>query len=325
MELDLWSDGAPSLGFQMTHSQQECTVRVASVEFALSQTPQRAGPTGLGGLGAGLGGGVARLGGGDDEVGDVDGHDVDVDGGDSNSSRSSPRILLDMTRVLWPSSLPLADFIMEQALHNQGDEMCRIPLLARAAAKRRLNQPTGIRALELGAGCAGLPGMALAALVADEVTLTDVASALPLLEENVRRFTDAAAASGNTRCGKIDVRAFDWLDGEHIADMASDLGYDVVVGTDIAYADSLLEPLVRATMAVLKPGGVLLLSENLRSRRMHHEARAAFGKPGYFAVTVPQVGTFADHLEEEAALLVGTWQCESEARAMRRKLAVCKK
>ena len=58
---------------------------------------------------------------------------------------------------------------------------------------------------------------------------------------------------------------------------------------------------------------------------MHHEARAAFGKPGYFAVTVPQVGTFADHLEEEAALLVGTWQCESEARAMRRKLAVCKK
>ncbi|XRB18227.1 protein N-lysine methyltransferase [Pseudoscourfieldia marina] len=230
-----------------------------------------------------------------------------------------------MTRVLWPSSLPLADFITEQALHNQGDEMCRIPLLARAAAKRRLNQPTGIRALELGAGCAGLPGMALAALVADEVTLTDVASALPLLEENVRRFTDAAAASGNTRCGKIDVRAFDWLDGEHIANMASDLGYDVVVGTDIAYADSLLEPLVRATMAVLKPGGVLLLSENLRSRRMHHEARAAFGKPGYFAVTVPQVGTFADHLEEEAALLVGTWQCESEARAMRRKLAVCKK
>jgi len=96
----------------------------------------------------------------------------------------------------------------------------------------------GKRAIELGAGCAGLVGLSMACLGCSEVTLTDKAEVLPLLRENVRRFLEAAKElpvgllpeDSAARSGRIYVEEFDWLDEAQVRRHATNPGFDFVVG-----------------------------------------------------------------------------------------------
>ena len=82
----------------------------------------------------------------------------------------------------------------------------------------------GKRAVELGSGCAGLGALSLACLGCSQVTATDKGEVLPLLEENVRRFVQAAQALPQgvlpddcaARTGNILVQELDWLNKAHI-------------------------------------------------------------------------------------------------------------
>jgi predicted nicotinamide N-methyase len=105
----------------------------------------------------------------------------------------------------------------------------------------------GLRVLELGAGT-GLPGIVAAALGARVLQTDRNAAALAVCQMN-------AEYNGVM----LEQRAADWT-----AWSESDV-YDVILGADILYADSVHPQLRRIFDANLAPGGRLLLSDPFRS------------------------------------------------------------
>ena len=87
--------------------------------------------------------------------------------------------------------------------------------------------------LELGAGL-GLPGLELAARAGDAVTLSDSREALL---GQLRREAAALQPELDAAGGAIDVLELDWLDPARVAEAAAK-GYDLVIGSDICYANS---------------------------------------------------------------------------------------
>mmetsp|Transcript_102596 Transcript_102596/g.235385 ORF Transcript_102596/g.235385 Transcript_102596/m.235385 type:complete len:308 (+) Transcript_102596:25-948(+) len=96
--------------------------------------------------------------------------------------------------------------------------------------------PRTLRCLEVGAGC-GLVGLSLAALGCS-VVCTDTGPALPLLRRNVDRNRGVVG-------GKVDVVGLDWTDDEQLRILARRGPYDVIVGTDVVFAQRLVQPLLR--------------------------------------------------------------------------------
>lgn len=268
------------------------------------------------GLGFNTGPGVAR----DGEV------DVSIGGvrfavRQARGASAEDGFSLDMDKVLWEAGAVLAQFLERQCLQPQDAAVpTNLPVLARAAAERRAGRPTSLRAIELGAGCAALPGLALAALACDEVTLTDISDALPLLRENVRRFSDAFPPGVGAR---VTVAPLDWASPADLAHAAAGEGYDVVVAADVAFAEGMVESFVQAAMACLKPTGVLVLQEGTRSQRLHYKVRSSLGAAQRFATVVaPSArGAHARPLDDDTCTLVSRWQCASDARDARRRLA----
>lgn len=132
------------------------------------------------------------------------------------------------------------------------------PAMARAltSALRADDGLWGLRgrdAIELGAGCSGLPGAALALAGCSSVTLTDTAELAGRLAANVRRYAQTAAlgASQRARLGRLRVRPLDWADAAALADLAGGEGYGLVVCADCDYATSLHGPLLGVTRAAL--------------------------------------------------------------------------
>lgn len=125
--------------------------------------------------------------------------------------------------TLWNSSIILMRYIesgAEGTAHEYAPEFCK-----------------GKRAIELGAGCAGLVGLSMACLGCAEVTITDKAEVLPLLRENVKRFLDAAKALPEGALpmgcaalrGKILVEEFDWLQESQVCVSLSYSRYFIVL------------------------------------------------------------------------------------------------
>ena len=201
----------------------------------------------------------------------------------------------------------------------------------------------GKRVIELGAGCAGLPGVALALRHKMRVTLSEHPDVVPILRENIRSVKAQVAALASE--GKlprdvaeavrgIEVVAFDRRDETALAAYATDAeatqtsignakesvsvgGLPLVIWADAGYfSDHSL--LLRAAAATCAPGGVILATESLRREAATRGFRKAFGANGLFAVRVLGDG---DLRIDETWTLAMEWQNRSEGRLARRAVA----
>jgi methyltransferase-like protein 23 len=146
----------------------------------------------------------------------------------------------------------------EEATFLRGENTVRRPFgavlwpaaiaLAHEVALRRL---AGKRILELGAGT-GLPGIVAASVGAQVVQTDRQRLALHLAEQNAERNGVAT----------IEHRLADWTaweDGDR---------YDLIIGSDILYAEELHPPLRQIFEANLAPGGTVLIADPFREVSM---------------------------------------------------------
>ncbi|KAK4440695.1 protein N-lysine methyltransferase METTL21A [Sesamum alatum] len=125
----------------------------------------------------------------------------------------------------------------------------------------------GKRVIELGAGC-GVAGFGMALLGCDVIS-TDQTEVLPLLMRNVERNTSRIlqTASDSDSFGSIQVAELNWGDEDHIR--AVEPPFDYIIGTDVVYAEHLLEPLLQTILSLSGPRTTILLGYELRSTNVH--------------------------------------------------------
>lgn len=142
----------------------------------------------------------------------------------------------------------------------------------------------GKRAIELGAGC-GLAGFGMALLGCDVVS-TDQVEVLPLLMRNVERNTSwiTQANPDSASFGSITVAELDWGNKDHIR--ALDPPFDYIIGTDVVYAEHLLEPLLQTILALSGPRTTILLGYEIRSTTVH-DTMMHMWKSNFEVKTIP--------------------------------------
>ncbi|VFQ97737.1 unnamed protein product [Cuscuta campestris] len=115
----------------------------------------------------------------------------------------------------------------------------------------------GKRVLELGSGCAGICSM-VASTSAELVVPTDGdARALDLLSHNISLNLDPSSVPGKLAPAKLE-----WGDGDDIGSvrrLSGGKGFDVILGTDIAYVPEAIAPLFATARELISLGGALIL------------------------------------------------------------------
>lgn len=129
-------------------------------------------------------------------------------------------------------------------LVNLLDDSATGPLSATLAAFGERGQ---LRVLELGSGT-GLVGIAAAAALGADVTVTD----LPLVLPNLHFNADANAAILGATKGAVRVAALRWGEVEDVELIGND--FDLVLASDVVYYDHLFDPLLQ-TLKLLFDGG----------------------------------------------------------------------
>lgn len=152
-----------------------------------------------------------------------------------------------------------------------------------------------MRVLEIGAGV-GLVGLALAALGAQRVVLTDMRNIVPLLQRNAEL---NAAVCG----GAVEVRDLDWTD-----DPLPDLGtFDLIVAADCIYVHSPLDALVSVLERYSIPQTTILFTyekhDPISAERFLALAGARHFRVDYLSVADEQqkVNTIQLHRESSPA------------------------
>lgn len=105
-----------------------------------------------------------------------------------------------------------------------------------------------VRILELGSGT-GVVGIAAAAILGANVTVTDLPHVLPNIQFNV----DANSQVLEQQGGAVDVAALSWGESQHMEAVGRD--YDLILGSDVVYHDHLYDPLIK-TLRFFLLGGV---------------------------------------------------------------------
>ncbi|CAK7332211.1 unnamed protein product [Dovyalis caffra] len=143
----------------------------------------------------------------------------------------------------------------------------------------------GKRVIELGAGC-GVAGFGMALLGCD-VIATDQIEVLPLLIRNAERNTSRIMQidSSSDSFGSIQVEELNWGNEDHIR--AVDPPFDCIIGTDVVYAEHLLEPLLQTILALSGPKTTILLGYEIRSTNVH-ERMLDMWKRNFEVKTVPK-------------------------------------
>ncbi|CAA7398990.1 unnamed protein product [Spirodela intermedia] len=143
----------------------------------------------------------------------------------------------------------------------------------------------GKRAVELGAGC-GLAGFGMALLGCD-VVATDQVEVLPLLMRNVERNISRVmqANTDSASIGSIQVAELDWGNEEHVK--AIDPPVDFIIGTDIVYSESLLDPLLRTIFALSGGRTTILMCSEIRSTSVHEQMLRMWNS-NFEVTTVPR-------------------------------------
>ncbi|KAL3652990.1 hypothetical protein CASFOL_002671 [Castilleja foliolosa] len=155
--------------------------------------------------------------------------------------------------TVWDASMVFAKFL---------EKNCR---------KGRFSPPKlkGKRVIELGAGC-GVAGFGMALLGCDVVS-TDQTEVLPLLMRNAERNTSRILQMNPTSdsFGSIQVAELNWGNVDHIR--AVEPPFDYIIGTDVVYAEHLLEPLLQTILSLSGPRTTIMLGYELRSTNVHDQ------------------------------------------------------
>ncbi|XP_030503695.2 uncharacterized protein LOC115718996 isoform X1 [Cannabis sativa] len=127
----------------------------------------------------------------------------------------------------------------------------------------------GKRVIELGAGC-GVAGFGMALLGCD-VVMTDQKEVLPLLRRNVERNTSTIMQMnpGLDSFGSIKVAELSWGNEDDIRAVVPP--FDYVIGTDVVYAEHLLQPLLQTIYALSGPKTTLMVGYEIRSTSVHEQ------------------------------------------------------
>ncbi|KAF4350836.1 hypothetical protein G4B88_029209 [Cannabis sativa] len=125
----------------------------------------------------------------------------------------------------------------------------------------------GKRVIELGAGC-GVAGFGMALLGCD-VVMTDQKEVLPLLRRNVERNTSTIMQMNPDSFGSIKVAELSWGNEDDIRAVVPP--FDYVIGTDVVYAEHLLQPLLQTIYALSGPKTTLMVGYEIRSTSVHEQ------------------------------------------------------
>ncbi|KAG9444329.1 hypothetical protein H6P81_015669 [Aristolochia fimbriata] len=159
----------------------------------------------------------------------------------------------------------------------------------------------GKRVIELGAGC-GLAGFGMALLGCDVVS-TDQVEVLPLLmrnvERNVSRITQTNHDSGSF--GSINVAELDWGNKEHI--QAVDPPFDYIIGTDVVYAEHLLDPLMQTIFGLSGPRTTIMLGYEIRSTSVHKQMLEMW-KNNFEVKTIPKTKMDSKYQHDSIQLFI---------------------
>ncbi|PHT69195.1 hypothetical protein T459_28682 [Capsicum annuum] len=165
--------------------------------------------------------------------------------------------------------------------------MVLVKFLERNCRKGRFSPSKlrGKRVVELGAGC-GVAGFGMALLGCDVVS-TDQTEVLPLLMRNVERNTSRImqTISDPDSFGSIQAAELDWGNETHIKAVGPP--FDFIIGTDVVYAEHLLEPLLQTIIALSGPKTTILLGYEIRSTNVH-EKMLEMWKRNFEVKTVPK-------------------------------------
>ncbi|KAL0928329.1 hypothetical protein M5K25_000204 [Dendrobium thyrsiflorum] len=85
--------------------------------------------------------------------------------------------------------------------------------------------------------------------------------------------------------GSIEVAELDWGNEDHIRAVCPP--FDYIIGTDIVYAEHLLEPLVQTIMALSGPRTTIMLGYEIRSTTVHEQMIQTW-KDNFVMKTVPK-------------------------------------
>ncbi|KAK9663989.1 hypothetical protein RND81_14G011600 [Saponaria officinalis] len=143
----------------------------------------------------------------------------------------------------------------------------------------------GKRVIELGAGC-GVAGFGMAMLGCEVIT-TDQKEVVPLLQRNVDRNT-SMIMQANTNVdsfGSMKVAELDWGNKDHI--QAVNPPFDYVIGTDVVYAEHLLDPLLETICALSGPRTTVVLGYEIRSTSVHDKMLHMW-KSNFDVKTIPR-------------------------------------
>lgn len=109
----------------------------------------------------------------------------------------------------------------------------------------RITKPNSkLKLLELGSGT-GLAGIAAAAILGADVTLTD----LPHVLDNLRYNADINADVVKARGGSVSVKKLMWGKDEDLVGLGD---FDLVIGTDVVYYEELFDDLVASLRGLVK-------------------------------------------------------------------------
>ncbi|KAG9131805.1 hypothetical protein Leryth_009527 [Lithospermum erythrorhizon] len=107
------------------------------------------------------------------------------------------------------------------------------------------------------------------AMLGCDVISTDQVEVLPLLMRNIERNTSRIMQMNPDSFGSIKVAELSWGDADHIK--AVDPPFDYIIGTDVVYAEHLLDPLLQTILALSGPKTTVLLGYEIRSTNVHEK------------------------------------------------------
>ncbi|CAI0419984.1 unnamed protein product [Linum tenue] len=144
---------------------------------------------------------------------------------------------------LWPAATTLVNLLDRHVV-----DPTTSPLLSTLTAARAGRCRGKLKILEIGSGT-GLVGIAAAAVLGADVTVTDLPHVAPNLQFNAELNADVVRCGG----GAVDVAPLSWGEEDDVETVAG-RGFDLVVASDVVYHDHLYDPLLK-TLRWLLLGG----------------------------------------------------------------------